>query len=515
MFFPFLPALPFLGLMSLSCGGGYLFSVGESGDTSPHETGAAPDSQEPVETDADGDGYGESTDCDDENPAVSPGAQEIPYNGLDDDCDTSTPDDDLDSDGVYHDSDCDDTDPETHPGATDFLLDGTDQDCDGHDDGLEDLQLSIIQHEPISITEGELTGDKPQSKVWLHDGKWWCVLADSEGTWIWQLSDGNWSRHLRLSTHGAFRADCLSDGDLVHILLYDGEDQTGIISVAYDSASQSYGPWEEYGDFAGIPLSSGVETATIQQDGTGRLWVAWADTDQVWLSWADSPYDDWTRLPDPLASGLDDDDICLVVAIPDEVQPSIGVLWSNQNTGEFGFRVHLDADPPQDWGDTERPAAEGEFAGLALGDGMADDHMNAAVASDGTLYFAVKTSYDTDDYPLVVLLVRHHDGTWSPLDAQYQVDPGDLDVTRPVVLLDETPGFLLVAYTSRDSGDIMYRVSATATIGFSEQAPLITGGDIIHNVTSTKERFDDQVVLLAGDRESPGLAYGVTVTVDD
>ena len=33
------------------------------------------------------------------------------------------------------------------------------------------------------------------------------------------------------------------------------------------------------------------------------------------------------------------------------------------------------------------------------GAGMADDHMNVAVASDGTLYAAVKTSYDTAGYP--------------------------------------------------------------------------------------------------------------------
>ena len=37
---------------------------------------------------------------------------------------------------------------------------------------------------------------------------------------------------------------------------------------------------------------------------------------------------------------------------------------------------------------------------------MADDHLNVAVASDGTLYAAVKTSYDTAGYPKIAMLVR-------------------------------------------------------------------------------------------------------------
>lgn len=51
---------------------------------------------------------GSAVDCNDSAAAINPGATEIPYNGLDDDCDTSTPDDDLDGDGLVYAYDCND-----------------------------------------------------------------------------------------------------------------------------------------------------------------------------------------------------------------------------------------------------------------------------------------------------------------------------------------------------------------------------------------------------------------------
>ncbi len=103
--------------------------------------------------DADGDGVGGPTleeacdppgpawtllggDCDDASPTVRPGAQDLPYDGIDADC---AGDDDHDADGdgfpaasgaVLSWPDCDDADASRFPGAPEVLYDGVDQDCD-------------------------------------------------------------------------------------------------------------------------------------------------------------------------------------------------------------------------------------------------------------------------------------------------------------------------------------------------------------------------------------------------
>ncbi len=107
--------------------------------------------------DLDGDGHDSTRDCDDEDPAVHPGADEV-CNGVDDDCDGYVDADDPDIEGgeTYHpdadgdgfgdasettdscepisgyvtdSSDCDDGDAAVFPGAAE-LCNGVDDDCD-------------------------------------------------------------------------------------------------------------------------------------------------------------------------------------------------------------------------------------------------------------------------------------------------------------------------------------------------------------------------------------------------
>ncbi len=90
-------------------------------DGGPTDTG--------VLLDRDGDGAGARADCDDNDPKVAPTLPETPYDGKDNDCDPSTPDDDVDGDGFLLADDCDDTNPDVSPDGTEVAGNGLDDDC--------------------------------------------------------------------------------------------------------------------------------------------------------------------------------------------------------------------------------------------------------------------------------------------------------------------------------------------------------------------------------------------------
>jgi hypothetical protein len=334
------------------------------------------------------------------------------------------------------------------------------------------------------------TESKPQSKLWFNRGVWWAVLPDATGTWVWRLDGTHWTQALKLSAGTKYKADVKSVGDVAHVLLFDpsgGPSQ--LASVEYVApaagAAATYRPWSARPVLTPVQLSASAETATIELDGAGRLWLASDASTTIKLRYSDAPYSAFSDAFN-LATGISTDDICTIAAFPDG---SVGVMWSNQVTKRFGFRTHAAGAAPTAWSADELPASQSALDNVGLG--MADDHLNAKVAADGTLYVAAKTSYDTAGYPMLVLLVRRPSGKWDDL---YTVANSG---TRPIVLLNEFEGSLIVAYRQDGTGNIVTKRSPLSQIAFGAAQLLIAGP--ANNVTSTKQNFTAAMAAITDD----------------
>jgi len=364
----------------------------------------------------------------------------------------------------------------------------------------------------IPDTANANTGEKPQSKVWKYNGVWWAVIPISGNTYLHYLDGNAWIRDIKLSNKSNVYADTKAVGDITYILLFDNDkEEAEFVRIQFSAGTGTYsiitgGPLSPIL----ISLDAGVETATIDVDSNNKVWLASDEKitnsdSQINIRSSISPYTTWS-LNTTLANNITTDDICAITAFTTSGVPKIGVMWSNQNDHKFYFSYRLDSDPVTTWQTPEVASADqtGNFS---------DDHINLAVSTDGTIYAAVKTSYDSEGSTTIALLVR--EGSSSNWSVYGVTNSG---ATRPIALLytQGAQNFITVFYTKNSSvaDDIVYRYSNTSSISFSSQTTL-DNSTTFNNVTSTKQIcYDDAVILYSHGKTWYGQKAGGALPVE-
>src|SRR5262245_1272994 len=196
---------------------------------------------------------------------------------------------------------------------------------------------------------GTITGEKPQSKAWYHDGTWWAILHGPSGLAFYEKSVTTWAKcsFIDAVLLPSGEADVKWDGSKLQVLAYANTPR--YFEYTYDSSTRV---WNLVPGFpVSVPRPSGSETMVLESDSSGRVWVTAEGNRAVNVYYTTSAdHRTWSQNPVILQTGIDLDDITSIVAFGGD---KIGVFWSDQARDEFGFRIHRDGDDPTVWQPTE------------------------------------------------------------------------------------------------------------------------------------------------------------------
>jgi hypothetical protein len=353
-----------------------------------------------------------------------------------------------------------------------------------------------------SSTVNKPSEDKPQSKLWYTDGSWWALMVSpsDDRVHIFQLrADHTWrDTGVKVDNRLNSTGDALwsaSDQTLV-VVSRDDTANPRIARFSYNAGSGTYSM--DPGFPVNVVTGGGSESATIDRDSTGRLWITYTRQSRIWVAHSDPSGLNWTAgynpdVPDVVLKG---DDISSIIAF----NGRIGVMWSDQQSGAFRFAIHKDGDPDDVW------TVEDALSGATV----ADDHINLKQVTndaDGRIFAAIKTSNDNQgpDATLVGVLVRQPkadgSGTWSLVPSGTVAD----DHTRPLVMIDQTNEELYFLATAPvQGGDIFYKKTSLANPSFGpgRGEPFVDSSFLVNNASGSKDPVTAQsglVILAVGE----------------
>lgn len=359
------------------------------------------------------------------------------------------------------------------------------------------------------------TAEKPQSKLWFHDGSWWGMLFRPS-----KAGGGKFTIHrldlttqtwvdtaVAADTREGVRLDALSDGNKLYVASSRGSANAAlnrkvrVWGYTYDALAKTYTLDHGFP----VDIANGeVEEVVIDKDGTGILWATFVLNGRVMVTHTRGTANRWvTPYVLPVGSAAN------VKAEPGGDQSGIvrfggnqvGIMFSSQidpsGVGVMYWATHVDGTSDHTWNLTQA------FSGPRL----ADEHINLKALPNGDpaglVLAAVKTSLNTGSGMLVHVLRLGSDGTWTSHEFGTVTDKQ----TRPLVQIDIDNRQLYVFATSPCCrGAVIYmKVSSLDNIAF----PPGLGTPFIQSAT------DANINNPTGTKQTVGNASGLVVLVGD
>jgi hypothetical protein len=159
----------------------------------------------------------------------------------------------------------------------------------------EAVDVGYRDHDYGTTVTPAPTGEKPESKLWFHDGYWWASMWDpSAGSYMIYRFD--WPNQTFINTGVALddrpssKADVLCDDNTLYVASHifttyspdaDPGEEGRLYRYTYNPASQTYSADD------GFPVnvnSDITETLVLDKDSTGKLWVTWTRQGKVYVN---------------------------------------------------------------------------------------------------------------------------------------------------------------------------------------------------------------------------------------
>jgi hypothetical protein len=323
------------------------------------------------------------------------------------------------------------------------------------------------------------TRDVVQSRVWFHAGAWWAVMLGGSG-------NGAAEHHIfRLDPRARAWQDTgtlVDERPSAHPDVLDGGDRIYVASGGWGTGPRNalriytFGYSEAMGRYSILPgapatiSSTGVRSAVLARDGTGRLWVSGIVDGKILVSHGIAGSSDWSQLAPPgeraAAASVDE---ATIVAAGD----TVAVAWTDPDSGTLVVGRLSAAKPTGPWSEVpiRLDADVGLSGDLSMVLAQDPDKRSRLLVTAEAKYPPGQATGDSAD---IIVVAVEADGSWRPHILSRIADHQD----HPRLLLsaDGKAVYSLVTATTEAKGSgIFVKQSPLNPLSFptSRGAPLV------------------------------------------